>query len=196
MIYLFGQIVVSSILWLRLPCLYDYDKTWWPFVITECVYLTIPDHLADTKPHPNQGTLKIEGRTTHKFVYTRLLKFLLYSRTIQIDPCCSVQALYRWTRYFRQKWETILKLPTIFKTIYTSCAHKLTSLPWKQCFDVNFQTCDNTFQSLVYGSKDTKWSFFTEKIVLVFLAWKKLRVRKVRNLLISTLTAVTTPDSR
>ena len=43
----------------------------------------------------NQGTLKIEGRTTHKFVYTRLLKFLLYSRAIQIDPCCSVQALYR-----------------------------------------------------------------------------------------------------
>ena len=42
-----------------------------------------------------QGTLKIEGRTTHKFVYTRLLKFLLYSRAIQIDPCCSVQALYR-----------------------------------------------------------------------------------------------------
>ena len=22
---------------------------------TECVYLTIPDHLADTKPHPNQS---------------------------------------------------------------------------------------------------------------------------------------------
>ena len=43
----------------------------------------------------DQGTLKIEGRTTHKFVYTRLLKFLLYSRAIQIDPCCSVQALYR-----------------------------------------------------------------------------------------------------
>ena len=42
-----------------------------------------------------QGTLNIEGRTTHKFVYTGLLKFLLYSRAIQIDPCCSVQALYR-----------------------------------------------------------------------------------------------------
>ena len=42
-----------------------------------------------------QGTLKIEGRATHKFVYTRLLKFLLYSRAIQIDPCCLVQALYR-----------------------------------------------------------------------------------------------------
>ena len=42
----------------------------------------------------HQGTLKIEGITTHKFVYTRLLKFLLYSRAIQIDPCCSVQALY------------------------------------------------------------------------------------------------------
>ena len=46
-----------------------------------------------TKSH--QGTLKIEGITTHKFVYTRLLKFLLYSRAIQIDPCCPVQALYR-----------------------------------------------------------------------------------------------------
>ena len=45
--------------------------------------------------HLHQGTLKIEGRTTHKFVYTRLLKFLLYSRAIQIDPCCLVQALYR-----------------------------------------------------------------------------------------------------
>ena len=44
---------------------------------------------------PGQGTLKIEGITTHKFVYTRLLKFLVYSRAIQIDPCCSVQALYR-----------------------------------------------------------------------------------------------------
>ena len=43
----------------------------------------------------DQGTLKTEGRTTHKFVYTRLLKFLLYSRAIQIDPCCSVRALYR-----------------------------------------------------------------------------------------------------
>ena len=42
-----------------------------------------------------QGTLKIEGRTTHKFVYTLLLKFLLYSRAIQDDPCCSVQAIYR-----------------------------------------------------------------------------------------------------
>ena len=43
----------------------------------------------------DQGTLKIEGRTTHKFVYTLLLKFLLYSRAIQDDPCCSVQAIYR-----------------------------------------------------------------------------------------------------
>ena len=24
-------------------------------VLLECVYLTIPDHLADTKPHPNQS---------------------------------------------------------------------------------------------------------------------------------------------
>ena len=46
------------------------------------------------------------------------------------------------------------------------------SLPRKQCFDVNFQICDNTFQSSVYSSKDTKRSFLTEKIVLVFLAWK------------------------
>ena len=72
----------------------------------------------------DQGTLKIEGRTTHKFVYTRLLKFLLYSRAIQIDPCCSVQALYRWTRYFRQKWETTLKLPTILlKYIHLVCTN-------------------------------------------------------------------------
>ena len=55
-----------------------------------------------------------------------------------------------------------------FAEIYTSCVHKLTSLPRKQCFDVNFQTCDNTFQSSVYGSKDTKWSVLTEKVVLMF----------------------------
>ena len=75
-----------------------------------CVYFAF---LINQFKVSDQGTLKIEGRTTHKFVYTRLLKFLLYSRTIQIDPCCSIQALYRWTRYFRQKWETTLKLPTI-----------------------------------------------------------------------------------
>ena len=38
-----------------------------------------------------QGTLKIVEITTHKHA---ILNFLLSSRAIQIDPCCSVQALY------------------------------------------------------------------------------------------------------
>ena len=71
---------------------------------------------------------------------------------------------------FPTKMGNNFKTTDNFAEIYTSCVHKLTSLPCKQCFDVNLQTCDNNFQSLVYGSKDTKWSFLTEKIVLVFLA--------------------------
>ena len=50
----------------------------------------------------------------------------------------------------------IFKINDNFAEIYASYVHKLTSLPRKQCFDVKFQTCDNTFQSSVYGRKDTK----------------------------------------
>ena len=74
----------------------------------------------------------------------------------------------------------IFKTNDNFAEIYASYVHKLTSLPRKQCFDVKFQTCDNTFQSSVYGRKDTKWLFLTEKIVLVFSVWKNCVLEKLK----------------
>ena len=99
-----------------------------------------------------------------------LLKFLLSSRSIQNRPLLLGSGSLPLNLVFPTEMGNNFKTTDTFAKVYTSCVHKLKSLLRKKCFGVNFETCDNTFQSSVYGRKYTKWSFLTENIVLVFLA--------------------------
>ena len=106
-------------------------------------------------------------------MFTRPFEFSIIFTRYSDRPLLLVSGSLSLNSVFPTEMGNNFKTTDNFAEIYTTCVHKLTSLPRKQCFDVNFQTCDNTFQSLVYRSKDIMWSFLTEKMVLVFFALKK-----------------------
>ena len=85
-------------------------------------------------------------------MFTRDIEFSIIFTRYSDRPLLLGSGSLPLNSVFPTKMGNNFKTTDNFAEIYTSCVHKLTSLPWKQCFDVNFQTRDNTFQSLVYGS--------------------------------------------
>ena len=77
----------------------------------------------------SQGTLKIEGRTTHKFVYTRLLKFLFIFTRYSDRSLLLGSGSLSLNSVFPTEMGNNFKTTDDFAEIYTSCVHKLTSLP-------------------------------------------------------------------
>ena len=77
-----------------------------------------------------QGTLKIEGRTTHKFVYTHALIEISIIFTRYSDRSLLLgSGSLSLNSVFPTQMGNNFKTTDDLAEIYTSCVHKLTSLP-------------------------------------------------------------------